>query len=85
MDQGERLGKDLGAEELKFFKNLGLLTIKPCLFVANVAEADKDKTAGDNIYLKDEHNMIICCAEYEFNMTQNDDAKNAEKNVYCIG
>ncbi len=86
-------GAGLEEDELKSVRDLNLLTIKPVLYIANVAEAD----SSDNVYLAqvcekaemEGAEAVPVCAAIEAELSQLDDADRdeflAEMGLECSG
>lgn len=74
LEQGKRISDEITDPELlKFYRGLGLLTIKPYLLVANVEEEAADISPLDNRYLHElaeKHDVLVCSACFEYELTQ---------------
>ena len=78
-------GMEFDEEEEPFVKSLGLLSYKPVIYVANVAE-DEVASADENPYVmavkdiaeKEGSQVVAICAEIEAEMAELDDEERAE-------
>lgn len=71
LDKSVRLvDADFDADEMKWFKQIGVLTIKPYIYVTNMNEEDMDKDLDFVTELSKKGKVIKCCATYEYDLTQ---------------
>lgn len=61
---------DFTEDEITWFKQIGLLTIKPYIYIANVNEHEVDQDLEYVRVLREKGVVIVCCAKYEYALTQ---------------